>query len=83
MAETVPTTGYDDDGKAQVFHLKPGEKLPKGWHSEPAPWHHPNNPNFGKGKPTEGYNEGDTVTIGQDKFTMREVATPKPIRKKK
>ena len=50
MAELIPTTGYDDDGKAQIFNLKPGEKLPKGWHSEPKPWHHPNHPDYGKGK---------------------------------
>ena len=49
MSEKITTMGYNDEGKAQMFELGKGEKLPKGWHDAPVrPEHHPNNPNFGK-----------------------------------
>ena len=31
----LPTFGYHADGRAQVFHLMPGETLPKGWADSP------------------------------------------------
>jgi hypothetical protein len=34
-ADVVPTWGYKGD-KAQLFDLKPGEKLPKGWSDTPT-----------------------------------------------
>ena len=33
---TVPVWGYSDDYGAQIFDLKPGGKLPKGWVDSPA-----------------------------------------------
>lgn len=76
MTETVPTTGYDENGKAQVFNLKPGDKLPEGWHSAPKDWQHPNNPDFGKARPSlPPQNVG-----GPDRADLD---TSKPVRKKK
>jgi hypothetical protein len=31
----LPTFGYHADGRSQVFHLAPGETLPKGWADAP------------------------------------------------
>jgi hypothetical protein len=33
--EGIPTFGYHPDGRAEIFHLKPGEKLPDGWFDSP------------------------------------------------
>lgn len=33
--EGIPTFGYHADGRSQIFHLRPGEKLPDGWHDTP------------------------------------------------
>lgn len=32
----IPTFGYHADGRAQVFHLNPGQALPAGWHDSPV-----------------------------------------------
>jgi hypothetical protein len=33
----TPTWGYHAVEPARIFHLKPGEKLPEGWHDAPVP----------------------------------------------
>lgn len=36
MSDKVPTYGYHKTEGAKIFHLEPGEALPKGWHDTPA-----------------------------------------------
>lgn len=36
MADKTPTWGYHPVEPAKIFHLKPGEKLPEGWHDAPV-----------------------------------------------
>ena len=40
----LPTAGYDGDGNATIYYLKPGEKLPAGVLAKPPAGKHPNNP---------------------------------------
>lgn len=37
----TPTWGYHPVEPSRIFHLKPGEKLPEGWHDAPVPQEEP------------------------------------------
>jgi hypothetical protein len=65
MSDTIPTWGYCKGG-SQIFELKPGEGLPKGWYDSPA-----------KIPASAGPGEGGAPAVA-DSHPPQQVAPPLP-----